>query len=106
MKNTKTKKLTFNESNLIAFILIEKMQYSKKELFVNNGQGFNELINDDFVRFSISFHLTDMRIEEYVKVVKTYGRDAVQSIVSNFINSITNWEGVTTIPQLIKKELI
>ena len=42
MKNTKTKKLTFNESNLIAFILIEKMQYSKKELFVNNGQGFND----------------------------------------------------------------
>ena len=64
-----TKKLTYNESNLIACVLIKKMKYSKKELFSNNGEGFNQLLNDDFVRFSICYHVNKLSDE----IVKEYG---------------------------------
>jgi hypothetical protein len=52
--------LSYNESHLVATILVGRMGFTKSELFSNKGQGFTELINEDFSRFSICHHLKEL----------------------------------------------
>ena len=78
--------LSYNESHLIASILVGRMGYSKGMLFDDNGKGFNQLLAEDFTMFSVCHHLNELS-DKVIKREDAKGNDfsgCIKSINEKF----------------------
>ena len=74
--------LTHKETQLIFWALTKKMGYKKSELLSETtGIVINNLLKDDFVRFSICYHLNKLDSKKIEKFELT---DAIKSLNARF----------------------